>query len=67
MGTQYLCPPKVRGLDDSGSEQVDEKLRQNQIRKELKLGAQKAPQFYKKYVWNYEYIIAEIHSLVKDQ
>ena len=48
MNTQYLGPPKVKGIEDSSSEQEDEKQRHDQAKKELTYVAQKAAQFYEK-------------------
>ena len=64
MGTHYLGAHKV--IEDLSSEE-DEKQRQYQTRKELTLVAQKAAQFYEKYVKNYKCVTTEMCSLSKDQ
>ena len=50
--TQYMDSPKVKGIQDSISEQIDEKQRQEQAKSELTSIAEKAIQFYEKYVKN---------------
>ena len=67
METQYLGPPKVKGIDDSSSEQKNEKWSQDYARKELILVAQKAAQFHEKYVKRYEYVATQMCSLANDQ
>ena len=67
METQYLGPPEVESIEGSCSEQEDKKQRQDQTRKDLTSVAQKAAQFYEKYIKNYKYVTTEIHSLTKDQ
>ena len=66
METQYLGPSKVKGVENSSSEQEVEKQEQDQARKVFILVAQKAETFYGKYVKNYEYLTAEMPSLTKD-
>ena len=47
METKYPGPPKVGSLQNSSSEQGDKKQRQDQIRKEVTLVAQKEALFMK--------------------
>ena len=67
METQNLGSPKIKGIEDSSSEQEDEKQRINQTRKEFTLVAQKAVQFHENCVKNSKYVATEICSLINNQ
>ena len=62
--THYLGPPKVEGIEDSGSEQEDEKQGQDQTRKELILIALKEAQYVKndEYANNRNELVGKIST-----
>ena len=62
-----MGPPKIKGIEDTSSQQEDEKRRQNQTRKELTFIAQRTTQFYEKCVKDCKCVTMGMGSLVKDQ